>query len=85
MHTTIDKAGRVVIPAAIRRRAGLEPGSELEIRLDEDGIRIRRVVPAPRVVFRHGRRIVEPSIPYDECPEVDVPELVREERERWPW
>ena len=29
MRTTIDKAGRVVIPAALRERAGLTPGSEL--------------------------------------------------------
>jgi AbrB family looped-hinge helix DNA binding protein len=74
-----------VIPAAIRRRARLEPGSELEIRLEEDGIRIRRLVPAPRVVSRKGRQIVEPTVPYEACPEVDVPELIREERERWPW
>ena len=26
MRTTIDKAGRVVIPREIRRRVGLEPG-----------------------------------------------------------
>jgi AbrB family looped-hinge helix DNA binding protein len=31
MRTTIDKAGRVVVPAAIRERAGLTPGTELEI------------------------------------------------------
>ena len=31
MRTTIDKAGRVVIPAAIRERAGLSAGSELEV------------------------------------------------------
>lgn len=85
MKATIDKAGRVVIPVAIRRRAGLKPGVELEIRLEEDGIHIRREVPGPKVVRERGRLIVRPSIPYDECPEVDVPELIREERERWPW
>ncbi|MBI2222974.1 MAG: AbrB/MazE/SpoVT family DNA-binding domain-containing protein, partial [Acidobacteria bacterium] len=29
MRTTIDKAGRVVIPAVIRERAGLRPGTPL--------------------------------------------------------
>jgi AbrB family looped-hinge helix DNA binding protein len=31
MRTTIDKAGRVVIPASIRDRTGLSPGTTLEI------------------------------------------------------
>ena len=39
MRTTIDKAGRVVIPAAMRERAGLSPGSELEVTEDDLGIR----------------------------------------------
>ena len=44
MRTTIDKAGRVVIPASIRDRAGLTPGAELEVSVDETGIRIEREV-----------------------------------------
>ena len=43
MRTTIDKAGRVVIPAAMRERAGLSAGSELEVTEDELGIRLERV------------------------------------------
>jgi AbrB family looped-hinge helix DNA binding protein len=43
MRTTIDKAERVVIPASIRERAGLSPGSELEITEDELGVRLQRV------------------------------------------
>lgn len=85
MRSTIDKAGRVVIPARIRRRAGLHPGAELEIRLEEDGVRIRRVVAGPKVVRERDRLVVRPSVPYEDCPEVDVPEVIREERERWPW
>lgn len=85
MKVTIDKAGRVVIPVAIRRRAGLKPGSELEIRLEEDGVRLRRLAPRPKLTREGGRIVVRPSVPYEECPEVDVPDLIREERERWPW
>ena len=37
MKTTIDKAGRVVIPAIIRERAGLAPGVEIDVRVSEGG------------------------------------------------
>ena len=37
MRSTIDKAGRVVIPAAVRERAGLVPGTELNVTVDELG------------------------------------------------
>jgi len=40
MRTTIDRAGRVVIPAAIRERAGLTAGAELEVTEDDLGIRL---------------------------------------------
>lgn len=32
MKTTIDAVGRLVIPKELRREAGLQPGSQLEIR-----------------------------------------------------
>lgn len=42
MRTTIDKAGRVVIPKAMRDQAGIAAG-EVEISLDGAGIRIESV------------------------------------------
>lgn len=84
MRSTIDKAGRVVIPAAIRDRSGLKPGTLLEISVDEFGVRIERVGPAPRIV-RVGKRLVaRPTAPPEERPTIDVPGLVEEERNRWP-
>ncbi len=44
MRTTIDKAGRVVVPKALRRATGLEPGSEVEIRATRGRIEME---PAP--------------------------------------
>jgi len=44
MRTTIDNAGRVVIPRQLRERAGLYGGSEIEIELDGGAIRIEPVV-----------------------------------------
>ena len=84
MRSTIDRAGRVVIPAAIRDRAGLIPGSELEITEDELGVRIQRVAPGPKLV-KVGRRLVaRPSMVARERPTIDVAALIEEERNRWP-
>ena len=84
MRTTIDKAGRVVIPSALRERAGLSPGAELEIVADELGIRIERVAPPPRLVRVGGRLVARPTAPVDARPPVDVAGLIEEERNRWP-
>jgi AbrB family looped-hinge helix DNA binding protein len=84
MKTTIDRAGRVVIPVAIRERAGLVAGAELEITEDELGIRMERVAAGPRLV-KVGRRLVaRPSVGVDARPAIDVAALVEEERNRWP-
>ena len=84
MRSTIDKAGRVVIPAAIRDRAGLTPGTALEVTADETGVRIERVAPGPKLV-RIGRRLVaRPTVPADSRPTLDVAALIEEERNRWP-
>ena len=84
MRTTIDKAGRVVIPAAVRARAGFSPGAELEVTNDELGIRLERIASAPRLV-KVGRRLVaRPTVPADDRPAVDIAALIEEERNRWP-
>lgn len=84
MRTTIDKAGRVVIPAQIRERAGLSPGSELEITTDELGIRLERVAAGPKLM-KIGRRLVaRPTVAPDDRPVIDIAALVEEERNRWP-
>ena len=84
MKTSIDKAGRVVIPAAIRERAGLVAGAELDVTLEDAGIRLERVAPGPRLV-KVGRRLVaRPTVAAGERPVVDVAALIEEERNRWP-
>jgi AbrB family looped-hinge helix DNA binding protein len=84
MRSTIDKAGRVVIPAAIRDRAGLTPGAELEISLDESGVRLERVAAPPRLMKVGKRLVARPTASPDTRPSVDVAALVEEERNRWP-
>jgi AbrB family looped-hinge helix DNA binding protein len=86
MKAAIDKAGRVVIPSEIRRRAGLRPGTELEIVLEDDAsVRLVRDAPGPRL-HRVGRRLVaRPTARRDDLPDVDISALIDEERGRWPW
>jgi AbrB family looped-hinge helix DNA binding protein len=84
MRTTIDKAGRLVIPAAARDRLGLTSGTTLEVSVDETGLRLERVAPGPQLV-RIGKRLVaRPTVSPDARPAVDVAALVEEERNRWP-
>jgi AbrB family looped-hinge helix DNA binding protein len=84
MRTTIDKAGRVVIPAAVRERAGLTPGSELEVTEEDRGIRLERVAAGPRLV-KVGRRLVaRPTVSADRRPTVDIAAVIEDERNRWP-
>ena len=84
MRTTIDKAGRLVIPASIRDRAGLVPGTTLEITVDEFGLRLEPVAPGPRLV-KVGRRLVaRPTSDVSTRRSVDIAGLVEDERNRWP-
>jgi AbrB family looped-hinge helix DNA binding protein len=57
MRTTIDAAGRLVIPQAIRREVGLGPGAEVDVRLVDGRIEIEPA-PAPVRLERRGRLVV---------------------------
>jgi AbrB family looped-hinge helix DNA binding protein len=84
MRTTIDKAGRVVIPAAMRERAGLTSGAVLDVTEDELGIRLERVAAGPWLV-KIGRRLVaRPTVGADDRPAIDIEKLIEDERNRWP-
>jgi len=84
MKTTIDRAGRVVIPAAVREKAGFTPGAELEVTIDDLGVRLERRSPGPKLI-KVGRRLVaRATVKPDARPVVDVAALVEDERNRWP-
>jgi AbrB family looped-hinge helix DNA binding protein len=57
MVTTIDPAGRLVIPAEIRREAALEPGTPLDVRW-RDGIIEIEPQPLAVTLARRGRLVV---------------------------
>ena len=84
MMTTIDKAGRVVIPAAVRERLGLLPGTELAVSADDGAVTLSPVVTPPRLVNRRGWLVARPVGDRRKLPKVDVAKLIEEERNRWP-
>lgn len=57
MKTTIDNAGRLVIPKEIRTQAGLTPGMVLDIRWRNGCIEIEPA-PLPVELVRKGRLLV---------------------------
>ncbi|HYN19660.1 MAG TPA: AbrB/MazE/SpoVT family DNA-binding domain-containing protein [Thermoanaerobaculia bacterium] len=84
MVTTIDKAGRVVIPAEVRKRLGLTAGTELEMVIEGFAIRLVRAVAGPQLVRRGQRLVARPWAAEGERADVDVARLIEEERDRWP-
>ena len=84
MSSTIDKAGRLVIPAAIRERAGLTPGTELDVVVDELGVRLVRRVPPPELRRVRGRLVAKPTAPNEKLPAIDPSAWIDAERDRWP-
>lgn len=56
MRTTIDKAGRLVIPKALRDQLGLRPG-EVEVNADGAALRVEAVA-AEGIVEVDGRWVI---------------------------
>ncbi|WP_269523495.1 AbrB/MazE/SpoVT family DNA-binding domain-containing protein [Coraliomargarita parva] len=82
MPITIDKAGRVVIPADLRRRAGLTPGTPIAVSFENGAIHLSRDVPPPQIEKRGNRLIARPTRPSTKG--IDIAAQVEEERNRWP-
>lgn len=81
MKTTIDRAGRVVIPKELRRAAGLQPGTVLDIRLQDGRIEIE-AAPAPIKLVRQGMFLVAVSDTPREALTADEVEAVRDSLQR---
>jgi AbrB family looped-hinge helix DNA binding protein len=56
----VNENGRVVIPAAFRKRLGIRAGDELVLRIEDDELRIstlrRNIARAQRLVSKHVKR-----------------------------
>jgi AbrB family looped-hinge helix DNA binding protein len=78
METTIDAAGRIVVPKALRQALGLQPGQPLEIRASEGVIEIS-VAPTPMQLRKRGKGVV--AVPEATLPAL-TSDIVRETLER---
>jgi AbrB family looped-hinge helix DNA binding protein len=78
MKTTIDAAGRVVVPKALRDRLGLTGGGVLEIRERDGRIEIEPVATAMTLEDRDGGPV---AVPGEELPPL-TDEIVRATLER---
>ena len=61
MRTTIDAAGRVVVPKTLRDRLGLSEGRVLEIREQEGRIEIEAVATPIALENREGGPVAVPG------------------------
>lgn len=59
MRTTIDGAGRVVIPKALRDEAGLAAGVEVDVQVRDGRIELEPAIVAMRIVKRGQRTALE--------------------------
>ena len=84
MRCSIDKAGRIVIPAAIREQIGLTAGTQLEVLVEDFSLRIERALPPPKLLRKGKRLVVRPTAARSELPRIDVARLIEDERNRWP-
>jgi AbrB family looped-hinge helix DNA binding protein len=78
MKTTIDRAGRLVVPKKIRDAAGIVPGSELTIRVADGRIEIE---PAPLEVRLVKRGSLTVAVPRNRVPPL-TPEAVGQTLDR---
>jgi AbrB family looped-hinge helix DNA binding protein len=78
MKTTIDSAGRIVVPKSLRQALNLKPGQSLEIRAGDGRLEIE-IAATPMTLQKRGRDVV--AIPNTELPTLTANE-VRETLER---
>jgi AbrB family looped-hinge helix DNA binding protein len=81
MKTTIDAAGRVVIPKVLRDRAGLQAGMEIEVNLRDGLIEIAVPPPEGRLVREGGFLVWEPAEGTRTVSTEEINEAIRQLRE----
>jgi len=71
MKAVIDRAGRIVVPKALRQALGLKPGQPLEIRAGDGRLEIE-ILSTPMQLKKRGKGVVA-------IPDVELPPLTAEQ------
>jgi len=71
MKTTIDSAGRIVVPKSLRQALNLKPGQSLEIRAGDGRLEIE-VAATPMTLRKRGAGVVA-------IPDIELPKLTAKE------
>jgi AbrB family looped-hinge helix DNA binding protein len=67
MKATLDAAGRIVVPKALRDALGLRPGQQLELQASDGRLEIE-IAPTPMKLQKRGKGVVA-------IPDTDLPSL----------
>ena len=78
LSVKVEKSGRILIPAAVRRQFGLKEGTEMILRVDEDGIQMGTREQALTRIRKRLRRY----IPEGSCLSEELIQERRAEAER---
>lgn len=76
MKTTLDRFGRVVIPKRLREELGLNPGSVLQIKQDDQKIIIEPVHEEPRFAVKKGVLV------YQGAATGDIEKVIKDHRQK---
>ena len=79
MKSTIDSAGRLVLPKAIREAANLEGGTEVEIRIAGDHLEIEPVPAEVSLVHRGDFLVAVPKRIHDKKLTAEEVEEIRKQ------
>lgn len=79
MKLTLDKMSRVLVPKPLRERFGLQPGDQLNVRVEADGIRLCPVHPVAAVVMEGGLLVCSSEVP---AAVWDLPAFIAQQRDQ---
>lgn len=78
MTTTIDQAGRMVVPKSLRERYGLREGTDLEVEATADGILLRPRHSGPVFVEKEGVLVHHGT---EVAVDIDIASFINRQRE----